>query len=237
MSSDEALGRAAQLRLAEFFTTEIGRPDSAGPSRKYTDNDFLQISTLLRESNNKSWSNVPRIYTVLRTIDQLQHLNTFIDQGITDIWFPFDRRNIPDFLTPTNKSKFLEIQSVVFTKTLDLEKGSKGKHQNLSADDVLPFVSKGRLGSGAYGVVDKVLSTRTFKEYARKRIKKTARNFRASRAEIERFKDELAALKGLRHEHCVELVSLIHAMRIWCEVCLLIRRCRLVAIQIQLGLV
>ena len=72
---------SAEQRLQEFFP--IGNVPAT-----YSDLELQQMSRLLRNMGRGSWSKVPRLYTILRIIGQLQLLDSFIDQGITDIWFP-----------------------------------------------------------------------------------------------------------------------------------------------------
>src|SRR5437868_13969035 len=85
----------AEQRLSEFF--EPSRPSS---TVVYTDAELQQIAELLKSMGRPAWSTVPRIYTVLRTINQLEQLDVFIQQGITDIWFPFSSSSLPGQLSP-----------------------------------------------------------------------------------------------------------------------------------------
>lgn len=199
-SSKAAL--VAEQKLGDFFPTPI---DPAAPKTKYSDASLQQIANLLRVSHRERWSAVPRIYTVLRNIEQLQLIDEFIDEGFTDIWFPFTARNLPPKLSPTLKAQFLSTQSVVFTQALDLEKG-EGRHATFAADEPLWFESRGQLGRGAFGVVDKVVSLITLQEYARKRMRR-GNNFTKSKREIKEFKAELTILKTVSHQHCVKLVG------------------------------
>jgi hypothetical protein len=87
--------RTSERGLLELFDT------SAESNHIYTDADFNQISTYLRNTGQPDWSQVPRLYTVLRLIDGLDVLG-FIEQGITDIWFPFGQTTLPAcFLLPS----------------------------------------------------------------------------------------------------------------------------------------
>jgi serine/threonine protein kinase len=192
----------AERKLGEFFPSPA---HLAAPKTKYSDASLLQIANLLRLSHRERWSTVPRIYTVLRNIGQLQLIEEFIDEGFTDIWFPFTTRNLPPRLSPSIKAQFLNTQPVVFTQALDLEKG-EGRHDTFAADEPLWFESRGKLGRGAFGLVDKVVSLITLQEYARKRMRR-GNNFTKSKREIKEFKAELAILKTVNHQHCVKLVG------------------------------
>lgn len=196
-----ATPRTAQRGLASLFTVS---PDS---SYTYTDTEFIQISTYLKNTGQPDWSLVPRLYTVLRLIGGLDMLGVFIEQGITDIWFPFGPTTLPRVLTPTVKANFLKYQDVVLSKSLLFEKSPERKHVAFQKGEPLPYEVVGKLGAGAHGQVDKVLSTVSHREYARKLFQR----MRGMRKDaIKSFLTELQVLKRIQHYHCVELVGKIH---------------------------
>lgn len=163
----EDLYRSLDEKMATYFPPpSIGR---IAPER-YTDADILEISCLLELMGRSAWSSVPRIYIILRRIGELQVLDAFTAQGITDIWFPFSTNSLPDLLRPSLKVEFLRLQSAVLTESFDLEKGEEGQHRYFVDGEVLPFKILGHLGEGGCGTVDKVMSTLSCKVYARKRI-------------------------------------------------------------------
>ena len=85
-----------------------------GTSRTcYTDQEFSDIAKLLKESNRHSWSRVPRIYTVLRLIDQLKALDSFLDIGLNDLWLPFNISQLPQSMSAHHRTRFLEQQNVI----------------------------------------------------------------------------------------------------------------------------
>lgn len=172
----------------------------------FKDADFERISIFLRNTGQATESNTPRLYTVLRLIDQLDTFDAFMKKGITDMWFPFTATTLPSSFKPSARSQFLDIQSVVFSKGFKLEKGSNRKHAHFSQDDVVPFKSIAKLGIGAHGVVDKVMSTTTHREYARKLFRRV-KGLRPQ--DVKTFITELTVLKRVDHKHCVELVSRI----------------------------
>jgi len=190
--------RSVGRGMAELFSKPIeGRPT-------YTDADFIRISTYLRNAGCQSWSNVPRLYTVLRLINQLDMLDIFVEQGIMDIWFPFAQTSLPNALSPSARANFLTSQEAVLSKSLLFEKNPDRKHAHFSRDEPLPFQVIAKLGSGAHGYVDKVMSTVSYREYARKLFRK-ARG--VSKNAIQSFLIELQVLKRVQHFHCVELVG------------------------------
>src|SRR6266498_446644 len=97
--------------LSKYFP--VSSTETRAP---YTDDDFLRISSLLRNIGRIQWSHVPRIYAVLRTIDHLELLDMFIDQGLTDFWLPFTTGSLPNTTTTTVRANFIASQHLVMTK-------------------------------------------------------------------------------------------------------------------------
>ena len=79
--------RSIEQRFAEYFLP----PNPESPRIGYTDGGLQQISGLLRNTGRVTWSTVPRIYTVSRLIGQLELIEKFRGDGITDFWFPFTK--------------------------------------------------------------------------------------------------------------------------------------------------
>jgi hypothetical protein len=75
--------------LVSFFSVE------EVPRTAYTDQDLANIARLLQETGRAQWSKVPRIYTVLRLIGQVMAIDLFLEQGVNDMWFPFDVLQLP----------------------------------------------------------------------------------------------------------------------------------------------
>lgn len=191
-------------RLAAYFA-----PPHTGQQqlrKSYTDAEIQQISHLL-DHHQPAWSRVPRTYIVLRTIGQLQLLNEFIELGFTDHWFPVEARSLPQSLGPSIRSSFVKSQYLVLTKSIDLEKGENGRHGHFGKGDPLPFEIKGKLGSGGFSQVDRILSLISYKEYALKRIRRRVVFGNESREAFKRFKAEVEIVKNLKHRHMVEFVG------------------------------
>ncbi|KAI9862448.1 MAG: hypothetical protein M1813_004298 [Trichoglossum hirsutum] len=185
-------------RLAAFFPAGI-RPS-------YTDSEILDIASLLKLSDN-AWSKVPRTYIVLRSIGRLDLLGEFIGLGFSDHWFPVTPKCLPQSISPTVRSDFVKAQDLVLTKSIDLEKGHGGRHQHFGPDEHIPFEIKGVLGAGGFGQVDRVLSKISYKEYARKRMRRKAVFGNVAVGETKRFIAELEILKRFKHQHIVEFVG------------------------------
>ncbi|KAJ6260422.1 Ankyrin-1 [Drechslerella dactyloides] len=175
--------------------------------------EIQQIASLLEPINSR-WARVPRLYTVLRLIDQLPLLDSiFLAQGLSDFWLPFSLSSLPDGIPLAVRSAFVRTQPLVLTKAVDLEKGERGRHRNFGPDEPLPFKSKGPLGAGGFGAVDKVVSTVSGREYARKRLprgvvaKGSGGAGPKAKEHMKAFRAELEVLKRLRHRHVVEYVG------------------------------
>ncbi|KAL4802046.1 kinase-like domain-containing protein, partial [Aspergillus unguis] len=193
-----------ELALADQLSTFF--PDLGRSRLPFNDSEINRISTLLQQTNS-SWSRVPRTYIVLRTIDCLDLLGRLIDLGFSDYWFPVTKECVPDCLPPKMRTRFMDAQELVLTKSLDLEKSEGGRHRHFKGDEPLPFDTKGVLGAGGSGQVDKVLSTISFREYARKRVpRKAALGGRGTKA-LTNIINEIKVLKKLKHLHIVEFVG------------------------------
>jgi hypothetical protein len=192
-----ATPHTAESGISDLFSRPIGK------HAVYTDSEFTQLSTYLENTGQSSWSTVPRLYTVLRLLNQLDTLETFIEQGITDIWFPFTQTSLPSTLSPTIKASFIEHQRVVLSKSLLFETSSQRKHAHFASGEPLPFQVVAKLGFGAHGQVDKVMSTISHREYARKQFR---RQRGTTKDAIKSFLVELQVLKRVQHHHCIELV-------------------------------
>jgi serine/threonine protein kinase len=173
-----------------------------------TETDIRDITSVLERTSNVSWSQIPRIYSVLRIINQLQTIDCFLTEGISDVWFPFSPNSLPSSLRDqTARSDFLAYQQLVFnTRAQDLEREHTNHgHFRNSAD--VPLKKIGELGKGGYGFVDRVISTISHREYARKLIPR-GRTFKKDKEVLRAFERELSSLKKSRkHKHVVELIG------------------------------
>jgi serine/threonine protein kinase len=183
-------------RLATFF-------DPSQPRETYEDAEIDEIASLLERCVHAG-SKCPRTYIVLRTIGELDVLERLLIEGFTDQWFPVEHRGLPSFLSPSTKTKFVQSQSIVMTKSLDLE---HGRHRHFAPGEPLPFEILGRLGSGGYGQVDKIASKISFRHYALKRIRRRAAFGNNSKEAMKRFKSEIQIVKSIEHRHIIQYVG------------------------------
>ena len=198
------LAQGVELGMLAWFP--VSKEETSNPRKHFSESELRGISDILRRTGKESWSRIPRIYSVLRTINQLQTIEVFLSQGISDVWFPFTHKTLPEGLkSPSMRYEFLEAQRLVLCKALDLERET-GKHRNFSQTSELPFIKVGDLGKGGYSYVDRVISTISHKEYARKLIPR-GRTFKKDYEVLKSFEKELGNLKKLSHPHIVELIG------------------------------
>src|SRR5271170_4962023 len=196
----ESAERSIELLFAPYLTP------SEGKRKALTELDIRQVSDGLRQMGKDSWSREPRLYTVLRMVNQVQVIDSLVAQGVSDIWFPFNLKTLPDALrSPSSRYEFLEAQDMVLTKAFDLER-EDGKHRHFSRAEDVPMRKIKELGKGGFGYVDHVVSTITYKQYARKLIPR-GRTFKKNMEVLKDFERELGHLKKLSHIHIVELIG------------------------------
>ncbi|KAH7083833.1 hypothetical protein FB567DRAFT_530014 [Paraphoma chrysanthemicola] len=174
--------------------------------RKITEHDIRGISDVLRRGSRETWSRIPRIYSVLRKIGQINAIEAFVDNGITDLSFPFTKSTLPEALCDHSaRLKFLELQHLVYnTQALFLERHAR--HGHFQDPSEVPLKRLGDLGKGGFGFVDHVVSTISNREYARKVILR-GKTFRKDKEVLRAFVKELEGLKRLSHRHLVSLVG------------------------------
>jgi hypothetical protein len=136
----------------------------------FMETDLRNISDLLYRIGKHTWSRIPRIYTTLPLINEVDVIDAFLDCRITDSSLPFRQRTLPGQLKDeSSRVRFLDVQSRVLTKALDLEKEGS-RHRHFSDPEEVPLKKIAELEKGGYGYLDKVLSIVSYQEYARKLI-------------------------------------------------------------------
>jgi hypothetical protein len=154
-----------EIKLGDYFKDRGECPEI------FTDLQCGEIARLLVQSGNPSWSTAPRIYIILRLIGQLQRFDAFLDHGINDLWLPFSKASLPTSLDLVYHEEFLKQQTLVLTKAINLENGSKG-HAHFTRNDPFPFEVRETLGEGGFGYVDKIVSPLSGRVFARKRFRR-----------------------------------------------------------------
>jgi serine/threonine protein kinase len=197
MTSVRSLFATPAERLATYF-------DAARPRAQFEDSDIDEVALLLQQCDHVA-SRCPRTYILLRTIGHLEVIDRLIGEGFTDSWFPVEHRSLPSFLEPSVKSSIVKEQNIILTKSLDLE---NGRHRHFAPNENLPFEIHGRLGSGSYAQVDRIISKLSFRQYALKRVRRKAFFGNASSREVlESFLREMRILRNLTHKHIVRYIG------------------------------
>jgi serine/threonine protein kinase len=203
---DGAPSPALEQSLLRWFPISVGDDITLVQHEHFSETDLRDISDVLRRVGRGSWSRIPRIYAVLRLLDRLDVIDLFLAQSISDVYFPFAHQTLPQSLNPSVAHAFLELQRVVLSSALDLERET-GRHRHFSSSDDVPFIKIEELGKGAYGFVDRVISTVSHREYARKLIRR-GRTFQRDQKILKDFERELGTLKKLsHHRHIVQLIG------------------------------
>jgi serine/threonine protein kinase len=173
--------------------------------QRYTEQNISRISALLRSVDDGAWSNIPRLYIVLRRIGLLELRDHFISKRITDANFPLSDSSFPSIMGPLQRSAFLQMQHCVLTDATQAGKCEWGEHAHFADPEQIPFRMETILGTGGFAQVEKVVSTITFRQYARKLFHR--RTFGRFQDSLVDFVNELNALKRVRHRHIVEIVG------------------------------
>jgi hypothetical protein len=187
-------------------------PESESQSIRapFTEKEIREISSIWeRTPHGRHWSRIPRIYILLRLVNQLEAIDGFLDQNVTDISLPFTQKSLPDVLrNHSARLKFIELQDLVYsTKVLRLEQDD-AQHGHFKDSNDVPLRRIGELGKGGSGYVDHLISTVTYQEYARKLISR-GKTFRRDKKILHDFEKELSHPKRLSqsHRHVVKLVA------------------------------
>ncbi|KAI9035688.1 uncharacterized protein KD926_003132 [Aspergillus affinis] len=100
-----------------------------------------------------AWSERPRIYIVLRNIQRLDLLDSFVKAELTDFHIPFNEDTLPAFLYENEiRESFLHFQSYVLSSGAKGLDDHGGPHLSLAGNAQRYFYYKGTLGQGGYGL-------------------------------------------------------------------------------------
>jgi len=176
--------------------------------RPLEDSVFPLIAEYLTYHGKGEWSLRPRTFAVLKMLGHPELLQEFVTQRRYDSALPYTQGNLPDAVRGLDlRSRFLQLQKLVACQESDisaLEEGGKHLHLSKSGDEY--FLPHASLGTGKKGIVDVVISRRTARPFARKRLKRGL-SAPADAKILEEFEREIQALKRLCHNHIVKLVG------------------------------
>jgi hypothetical protein len=181
---------------------------------QYSEEEIHQVAIDLSKDGKKLWSENPRLYIILKDLDQIPGVNhfqlpsIFIANEINDTWLPILSRTLLDYLVPPlARPHFLRAQYRVCSQPSDFKLGSRSAHGHFHSENTSPFWRKRVIGSGRIGDVDEVWSFIDGKCYARKTIRRRLSHVRTARQHTQSFRRELQALRRIDHIHCVKIVS------------------------------
>ncbi|KAI4637021.1 hypothetical protein J4E93_010687 [Alternaria ventricosa] len=102
-----------------------------GNEKPYNDEIILALGELLAMLGKHDWSVRPRLYLVLRMIDEVRAMNMLIIEGFKDIHFPFTEVDLtPSLKSAASRKDFLRQQRFVLSsRSVDLVQG--GRHHHL----------------------------------------------------------------------------------------------------------
>jgi serine/threonine protein kinase len=185
-------------RLTTFF-------DDSQPRDAFDDPEIEEVALLLQRLEHFAQKS-PRTYIVLRSIGRLEVLEQLLGEGFHDACFPVELRGLPNFLDPRIKASIVQNQRVILTKSKStlLE---RGRHCHFAPEDPLPFVVLSVIGSGSYGLVQKIESRVTFKQYALKTVTRRAAFGNPNKVVMKAILNEIQVMKGLSHKHIVDYVG------------------------------
>ena len=131
----------------------------------------------------------------------MQLIDSFLDQEIADIWFPFSTSSLPKVLSSTIHTQFLDAQKAVLTKGLSLETDDSRKHAQFGREETLPFTVEHELGGGRLSQVHKITSMTSHGQFARKIFRRECVSRNAAKIKtfiVDIEKDSASSLCGIR---------------------------------------
>jgi hypothetical protein len=188
-------------------------PRSSHDECQYSEEQILSLARKLGRDGKQSWSENPRLYIVLRDINQglvnghPELIDKFIDEGINDTWLPISSSDVTlsRLLPKLERSRFIRAQRSVCIRPSEFQLGYGGAHGHFASGDDTPFRTRGEIGSSSLGIVDEVWSSTDEQVYARKTIRRSS-DFSGAMFRMKIFQRELQALNRIRHRHCVRIV-------------------------------
>ncbi|KAI1452816.1 kinase-like domain-containing protein [Annulohypoxylon moriforme] len=170
----------------------------------YTNEEIIRISSEFNDEHSEK-SYVQRTRVLLRDIDCLQLLNGLIEAGFSDYMFPITEKSLPEVFSPTQRSRFVEMQSQVMGLSSD---PIKDGHCYFMEIERIPLKSEQELGDGAFGKVDMVLSRRNGMKYARKQINRDKVFWGVKKNDrMKQLAAEIKILERINHRHIVQFVG------------------------------
>jgi hypothetical protein len=135
--SSEATATPITTLSVEKFEEEItlllssAHAQRMGVEKPFSDDVILRVGGMLSSMEKHTWSERPRTYLVLRLINEVRTMDTFVFEGFKDIDFLFTEKTIPKCIRSTSsRHYFLQKQRYVMSsRSVDLVQG--GRHHHL----------------------------------------------------------------------------------------------------------
>lgn len=105
--------------------------EGMGLDKRYSEDVVSRVSELLSKVGKGTWSDRPRTFIVLRLINEVKVMDSFVSEGFKDVDFPYTDSTLPRSIkSTTSRHDFVQKQRYVLnTKLADLVQG--GRHHLL----------------------------------------------------------------------------------------------------------
>ena len=208
-NNDTVPDASPESLLNRFFPDSLSQIEGM----RFTEKDICEIEALLYQLSQDAWGRIPRIYTVLRIIERLDTIEEFIEEQISDIWFPFTRDDLQRFLPDESaQMRFLEVQRVVFNNSRALGVSTEAEHCHFSDENDIDLELLRTLDTLRATIVAHVSSTITRKEYIRKFVPRGGA-FRLRKNNMDSFARELQTMRLVSGAHC-HMLQLVGSKKI-----------------------
>ncbi|KAF2870335.1 kinase-like domain-containing protein [Massariosphaeria phaeospora] len=166
--------------------------------------DFSTISQYLSSVGHVTWAENPKLFYLLDWLNLLDLIDKFLEQGLTDWWFPFRKGTLQNLLDAQGRKRFLDDQYLVLDDETPIS--LSGEHFAFIDSDHMGLDDAGLLGVGGCGEVHRVVDQRNGELYAKKYMLRPLNRTR-HRELMDNFKREVYGMRRVKHRHCVDLVA------------------------------
>jgi hypothetical protein len=131
VDEDTQEGPLSPERFEEKMTASVSEAveRKSRPDKPFDDSDVDKVRDLLLRIGKPKWADRPRTYLILRLIDEVGVMDSFVLEGRKDIHFPYTVMNLPDCLSDQARRAFLQQQKLVLSQRhLDIVKGGRHRH-------------------------------------------------------------------------------------------------------------
>ena len=122
---------------------------SEPPKKMFREAEFERIAQLLKLRGKPNWALRPRHYVVLYMTGMEHAMDAIVEENRSDIFLPYQDKNLPNTLKGVERDKFLKYQDNVLTGMGATLERPGGDHQHFdrgSADNLFIYIKT--LGMG-----------------------------------------------------------------------------------------